>query len=157
MPMHLGGVSSSRPSMRRRQLNAGLPDLLCTATHLVARAIGEAAKRWLPVLPGLRQDLVTGGGVRNGFLWQLMAQHFPDGMARSDETGVTSLARNASASAVLAALLCDGVAGNLAALTGATGGRLLGQFAPGDGRNWARVATWVAEQSGEYPRMTRAA
>ena len=60
-----------------RQLNAGLPDLLCTATHLVARAIGEAAKRWLPVLPGLRQDLVTGGGVRNGFLWQLMARALP--------------------------------------------------------------------------------
>ena len=32
-----------------RQLNAGLPDLLCTATHLAARAIGDAAKRWLPV------------------------------------------------------------------------------------------------------------
>ena len=31
-----------------RQLNAGLPDLLCTATHLAARAIGDAAKRRLP-------------------------------------------------------------------------------------------------------------
>jgi anhydro-N-acetylmuramic acid kinase len=140
-----------------RQVNAGLPDLLCTATHLVARSIGEAAKRWLPVLPGLRQNLVTGGGVRNGFLWQLVAQQFPDGIARSDEAGIAPLARNAAGSAMLAALLCDGVAGNLSALTGAAGGRLLGQFAPGDGRNWARIATWVAEQTGEYPRMTRAA
>lgn len=140
-----------------RQLNAGLPDLLCTATHLVARAIGDAAKRWLPVLPGLRQDLVTGGGVRNGFLWQLVAQQFPDGIVRSDEAGIASLARNAAASAVLAALLCDGVAGNLSALTGAAGGRLLGQFAPGDGRNWARIAAWIAEQTGEYPRLNRAA
>src|SRR5205823_7859015 len=31
-----------------RQLAAGLPELLCTATHLAARAVGEAALRWLP-------------------------------------------------------------------------------------------------------------
>lgn len=140
-----------------RQLNAGLPDLLCTATHLSARAIGAAARHWLPVVPGLRQVLVTGGGVRNGFLWQLVAQQFPDGIARGDEAGVTPLARNAAAAAVLAALMCDGVAGNLPMLTGATGGRLLGHFAPGDGRNWARVAAWVADQTGEYPRVNRAA
>jgi anhydro-N-acetylmuramic acid kinase len=140
-----------------RQLNAGLPDLLCTATHLAARAIGDAAKRSLPVVPGARQILMTGGGVRNGFLWQLVAQQFSEGIARSDEAGVAPLARNAAAAALLAALTCDGVAGNLSVLTGAAGGRLLGHFAPGDGRNWARVAAWVADQTGEYPRVTRAA
>jgi anhydro-N-acetylmuramic acid kinase len=140
-----------------RQLNAGLPDLLCTATHLAARALGDAAKHWLPVVPGVRQVLVTGGGVRNGFLWQLMAQQFPEGIARADETGTPPLARNAAAAAVLAALTCDGIAGNVSMLTGATGGRLLGHFAPGDGRNWTHVAAWVADQTGEYPRATRAA
>ena len=45
---------------------------------------------------------------------------------------------------------------HLAALTGAVGGRLLGQLLLGDGRNWARLAAWVAEQSGEYPRINRA-
>ena len=107
---------------------------------------------------GLRQVLVTGGGVRNGFLWQLVAQHFPDGDGpQRMRPESTSLARNAAASAVLAALPCDGVAGNLPVLTGAAGGRLLGHFAPGDGRNWARVATWVADQTGEIPAHTRAA
>jgi anhydro-N-acetylmuramic acid kinase len=140
-----------------RQLNAGLPDLLCTATHLAARAIADAAKHWLPTTPS-RQVLVSGGGVRNGFLWQLLAQQFGgETISRSEEAGVAALARNSVAAAVLAALTCDGVAGNLSALTGAVGGRLLGHFAPGDGRNWAKVAAWVADQIGEYPRANRAA
>jgi anhydro-N-acetylmuramic acid kinase len=140
-----------------RQLGAGLPDLLCTATHLVAGAVG-AARAWLPTTPAPRQVFATGGGVRNGFLWQLVSQQFPgEVLARADEAGLPALARNAAAAAVLAALTCDGVAGNLSVLTGATGGRLLGHFAPGDGRNWARVAAWVADQTGEYPRVNRAA
>jgi anhydro-N-acetylmuramic acid kinase len=141
-----------------RQLAAGLPDLLCTATHLVANAVGSAARRWLPTTPTPRQVFATGGGVRNGFLWQLVSQQFAgEVVTRADEAGLPSLARNAAAGAVLAALTCDGVAGNLAVLTGATGGRLLGHFAPGEGRNWAKVVAWVADQTGEYPRVNRAA
>ncbi|MBA4068026.1 MAG: hypothetical protein C0501_30840 [Isosphaera sp.] len=141
-----------------RQLGATLPDLLCTATHLVARAVGDAVRAWLPASPSPRQVLVTGGGTRNGFLWQLLAQQFPgEVVARADEAGVPATARNAAAAAVLAALTCDGVAGNLSVLTGAVGGRLLGHLAPGDGRNWAKVAAWVADQTGEYPRADRAA
>jgi anhydro-N-acetylmuramic acid kinase len=141
-----------------RQLGATLPDLLCTATHLTARAVGDAARAWLPADATPRQVLVTGGGARNGFLWQLLAQQFPgEVVARADDAGVPALARNAAAAAVLAALTCDGVAGNLSVLTGAVGGRLLGHLAPGDGRNWAKVAAWVADQTGEYPRADRAA
>src|SRR5204863_9732334 len=106
---------------------------------------------------GPRRVLFSGGGVRNGFLWQLVSQQFGGSVERSDVAGVPALARNAAAAAVLAALTCDGVAGNLPVLTGATGGRLLGHFAPGDGRNWAKVAAWVADQTGEYPRVNRAA
>ena len=141
-----------------RQLGAGLPDLLCTATHLAARAVGDAARAWLPKVAGPRQIVATGGGVRNGFLWQLVSQQFAgEGLTRADEAGLPALARNAAAAATLAALTCDGVAGNLAVLTGAAGGRLLGHIAPGDGRNWAKVAAWVADQTGDYPRVNRAA
>lgn len=141
-----------------RELGAGLPDLLCTATHLVARSVGNACRNWLPPVTGSRRVLLTGGGVRNGFLWQLLGQPF-DGMAiaRADEVGIPPLARNAAAAAILAALTCDGVAGNLAPLTGAAGGRLIGNVVPGDTRNWARCATWIAEQVGEFPRVNRAA
>ena len=101
--------------------------------------------------------LLTGGGVRNGFLWQLVGQQFDGPIARADEVGVPALARNAAAAAVLAALTFDGVAGNLPVLTGATGGRLLGHISPGDNRNWARCTAWLADQTGDYPRATRAA
>ena len=139
-----------------RQLTAGLPDLLCTATHLAARAIGGACK--LPLLKpeGARRVLLTGGGVRNGFLWQLVAQQFGS-VERADAVGVPALSRNAAAAAVLAALTCDGVAGNLPVLTGASGGRLLGHISPGDGRNWARCTAWLADQTNDYPRANRAA
>jgi anhydro-N-acetylmuramic acid kinase len=140
-----------------RQLGAGLPDLLCTATHLVARAVGDACRTWLPPAAGPRRVLLTGGGVRNGFLWQLVGQQFDGSVARSDEVGLPSLARNAASAAVLAALTCDGVAGNLPLLTGAAGGRLIGHLAPGDARNWSRCAAWIADQTGDYPRVNRAA
>lgn len=140
-----------------RQLGGGLSDLLCTATHLAARAIGDVCR-----LPAFRPDaprrvLLSGGGMRNGFLWQLVAKQFGGAVERTDAVGVPALARTAAGAAVLAALLCDGVPGNLPLLTGATGGRLLGHLSPGDGRNWARCAAWLADQTGEYPRATRAA
>lgn len=140
-----------------RQLGGALPDLLCTATHLAARAIGDACRlpAFKPEAP--RRVLLTGGGVRNGFLWQLVAKQFGAGVERADAVGIPAPARSAASAAVLAALTCDGVPGNLPLLTGATGGRLLGHISPGDGRNWARCAAWLADQTGEYPRATRAA
>lgn len=140
-----------------RQLGAGLPDLLCTATHLAARAVGDAAK--LPALKpdGPRRVLLTGGGVRNGFLMQLVAQQLGGTVERADAVGVPALARTATAAALLAALSCDGVSANLPVLTGAGGGRVLGHIAPGDPRNWARCAAWLADQTGDYPRAARAA
>ena len=141
-----------------RRAGAGLPDLLCSATHLVARAVGAACRRWLPPAAGPRRVLLSGGGTRNGFLFQLVGPQF-DGVAveRADAAGVPALARNAAGAAVLAALTCDGAAGNLPLLTGAAGGRVVGQVVPGDGRNWARCAAWLADQTGDYPRVTRAA
>jgi anhydro-N-acetylmuramic acid kinase len=105
---------------------------------------------------GARRVLLTGGGVRNGFLWQLVAQQFGN-VERAEAVGVPALSRNAAAAAVLAALTCDGVAGSLPVLTGAAGGRLLGHISPGDGRNWARCTAWLADQTGDYPRTNRAA
>lgn len=140
-----------------RQLNAGLPDLLCTATHLAARAIGGASRLSQMKPEVSRRVLLTGGGVRNGLLWQRVSQQFGDKVERADAVGVPSLSRNAAAAAVLAALTCDGVSGNLPVLTGATGGRLLGHISPGDNRNWARCAAWLADQTGDYPRTNRAA
>lgn len=133
-----------------RTLGASLTDLLCTANHFIARTIGEAWRTGLPPANALLRILVSGGGVRNGFLWQLLGQQFEGTpIARTDEIGIPSASRKPAAAAVLAALACDGVPGNLAPLTGAAGGRILGHIVPGDSRNWARCSAWVAEQSGD--------
>ncbi len=141
-----------------RQCGATLSDLLCTATHLIARSLGDAVRRWLPAPVAPRRLLLSGGGVRNGFLWQLLGQQFEDlNPERTDVLGIASLARNAASAAVLATLTCDGVAGNLPSLTGASGARTLGHFSQGDRRNWARCTAWLAEHASEYPRANRAA
>ncbi len=137
-----------------RQLSAALPDLLCTATHLCARAIGPAARALCGTTAP--RALLSGGGVRNGFLWQLVSQQLGGAVDRTDALGVPALSRGATAAAVLAALACDGVPGNLPALTGASAARALGHLVPGDARNWARLTAWLADQTREYPRHPRA-
>src|SRR5262249_31585454 len=56
-----------RVVQQARELQGTLHDLLCTATHFVARGLTEAVKRFLPSL-AFDRFLLSGGGVRNGFL-----------------------------------------------------------------------------------------
>jgi len=128
-----------------------LHDLLCSATHFVARAVGEAIGRFLPGTPD--RVLVSGGGVRNGLLWRLLEQLLaPVPMERIDRFGVPAESREALAFAGLAALAMDGVPGNVPENTGAAGPRLLGSFTPGSSTNWARCLAWMAAQTAHLRR-----
>jgi len=141
-----------------RTLGAGLPHLLCTANHLIAHSIGHAWRTLLPSGAGPLRIVLTGGGTRNGFLWQLIAQQFEgQTIHRMEDLGLPPVGRKPGAAAMLAALTCDGVPGNLAPLTGAAGGRILGHIIPGDSRNWGRCSAWIADQAGEASRTSRAA
>jgi anhydro-N-acetylmuramic acid kinase len=141
-----------------KEHNATLADLLCTATHFIARCVGIGCVQFLPKTDRPRRIAISGGGVRNGFLWQRLQQQFPDEeLHRTDEIGIPALGRNAVAAAVLAGITLDGVAVNLPLLTGASGGRLVGRFTPGDPRNWATVSAWAAEQLWDYLQITKAA
>jgi anhydro-N-acetylmuramic acid kinase len=141
-----------------RAAGGTLNDLLCTATHFVARCVGAGCERWLPSAASTRRVLVSGGGARNGFLWKLLEQQFPGlPVERLDAVGVPAAARTAAAAAVLAGLTLDGAAANLPLVTGASGSRLVGRLVPGDQRNWAACAAWIAEQAGGYATFPRAA
>jgi anhydro-N-acetylmuramic acid kinase len=143
-----------------RQSGGSLHDLLCTATQFVARCVGDGVKQWLPAAKtgAPRRVLVSGGGVRNGFLWKLLAEQFPGAkFDRLDSVGIPPTGRSAACAAVLAALTLDGVAGNLPLLTRAAGGRLLGRIVPGDQRNWASCTAWMARRMGDYSNLGRAA
>ncbi len=136
-----------RVVQQARQLQGNLHDLLCTATHFVARSVTEAVKRFVPAFP-VEQVLLSGGGVRNGFLLHLLQQQFPGRtLSKTDEVGISTQACKAAAFAVLAALTLDGVAGNVPSATGAAGSRLLGSLTPGAASNWARCLAWMAAQA----------
>jgi anhydro-N-acetylmuramic acid kinase len=130
-----------------RESGAGLHDLLCTATHFVARGIGLALRQFLPAGARVDRALLAGGGVRNGLLWHLLQQQLADvPLARTDEAGVPAELLEAVSSGLLAALTLDGVAGNGPAATGAAGSRLLGSLTPGSSASWARCVHWMAKQ-----------
>jgi anhydro-N-acetylmuramic acid kinase len=139
-----------------RQIQGSLHDLLCTATHFVARSITGALKRFLPAQPRPTRVLLSGGGVRNGLLWHLLQQQITDSfragasvapLGKTDEVGIPAQICKAMSFALLAALTVDGVAGNVPAATGAAGSRLLGSLTPGSSTNWARCLAWMAAQT----------
>jgi anhydro-N-acetylmuramic acid kinase len=129
-----------------RQNQWSLHDLLCTATHFVARSTLQALQRFLP--GPVQRILLSGGGVRNGLLWSLLEQNLDKiPVERLDQHGCPADARKAVAFAGLAALTLDGVSTNLPSATGASGSRLLGNITPGSPTNWARCLSWMASQT----------
>jgi anhydro-N-acetylmuramic acid kinase len=140
------GEEFVRQAVQQAQhMKASLHDVLCTATHFVARGISHAVHTFLPQPTRI---LLSGGGVQNGFLWHLLSQQLPPVLLeRTDVHGIPTAARKAVAFAGLAALTLDGVPGNLSSATGATGTRVLGSLTPGSSTNWARCLTWMAAQT----------
>jgi anhydro-N-acetylmuramic acid kinase len=131
---------------RARDQGHNLHDVLCTATQFVARAVVLALRHHIPWPPA--RVLLSGGGVRNGLLWRLLEQQLaPLPLESLDAHGVPAHARKAVAAAGLAALTMDAVPGNVPAVTGATGPRLLGHVTPGSSGNWARCLAWMANQT----------
>jgi len=125
-----------------RAMMGNLHDLLCSASHFVARGILEAVKRFLPTAPA--RVLISGGGARNGLLWHLLEQGLkPVPLEKIDKYGIPAEARKAVAFAGLAALTMDGVPGNVPSATGAQGARLLGSITPGAAPNWERCLQWL--------------
>jgi anhydro-N-acetylmuramic acid kinase len=149
LPRHLFGDEFAAAAVQQvRQFGGGLHDLLCTATHFVARGITIAARRFLPSGPRIDRVLLSGGGVRNGLLWRLLEQPFEGiPLQRTDEVGVPADVRKALSFGMLAALTLDGVPASVPSATGAAGSRLLGSITPGSSINWARCLAWMASQT----------
>jgi anhydro-N-acetylmuramic acid kinase len=149
LPRHLFGDDFATAAVQQvRQAGGSLHDLLCTATHFVARGITTAVRRFLPSEPRIDRVLLSGGGVRNGLLWRLLEQPFEGvPLQRTDEVGVPADLRKALSFGMLAALTLDGVPASVPSATGAAGSRLLGSITPGSSINWARCLAWMATQT----------
>ena len=146
LPRHVFGDEFAHQAVRQaRQLRWGLHDLLCTATHFVARGLAQAVRRFLPADRPIDRVFLSGGGTRNGLLLHLLEQQL-SGLRpeKTDAAGVPAEARKAMTFGLLAALTLDGVPANVPGATGAAGSRLLGTLTPGSPANWARCLSWMA-------------
>ena len=120
---HLGWVDSH---LAGRPLDVA--DVQATLLELTAITVADALRQ---SLPGAAQMLVCGGGAHNPLLMQRLAAHLP-------ETTITSISAagldpdyvEAMGFAWLAWRVLAGQPGNLPAVTGAAGPRLLGAIYP---------------------------
>jgi anhydro-N-acetylmuramic acid kinase len=125
-PAMLGIFNSARAGIGR---NFPFEYLMRTACLLTATTIADAVRRFCPSFP--HELIVSGGGVRNATLMELIRQ--PLGaipVTPIDEIGIPSEAKEATAFALLAAATLDGVPSNVPAATGAKRAVVLGSITP---------------------------
>ena len=109
-------------------------DALATLTSFTARAVSANLQDFVFPKTAIRTVIVMGGGARNPTLMRELADALPEcRVARSEDYGVPSSAVEAMTFAVLAYLTAQGKPGNLPAVTGAEGPRVLGCIVPGHG------------------------
>jgi anhydro-N-acetylmuramic acid kinase len=114
---------------RAAKAGATTPDIVATATALTARSIADAYRRFLP--EPIEEVLLSGGGAKNPALAQMIEQRL-DGLVvrRFGEVYVDGEAKEAIAFALLAKLFLERKPGNVVAVTGARGPRVLGKLTP---------------------------
>ena len=102
-------------------------DVQATLTAFTATSLADAIRRSAADAEGV---YVCGGGARNTYLMRLLQEALTMPVARTDALGVASGAVEGLAFAWLAARFCDRLPGNLPAVTGARGSRILGALYP---------------------------
>ena len=103
------------------------PDLLATLVELTAATIADACHAH-----GVTRVVASGGGVRNPTMMRALARRLESTtMARSDELGLPSEAKEAYLTALLGFLTWSGIPASVPSATGARGPRLLGNITPG--------------------------
>ena len=121
---------------RRRLDVAGVDPLdgLATLSAFTVEAVARNLRDFVFPKVEVREMVVTGGGARNAFLMRRLAEALPQcRLTASDGLGVPARALEAVAFAWLAYLTATGRPGNLPAVTGARGSRVLGCIVPGRG------------------------
>ena len=114
---------------RAARKGASTEDIVATATALTARSIADAYQRFLP--EPIEEVLLSGGGAKNPALTQ-MIERLVKGVVvrRFGDVYVDGEAKEAIAFALLAKLFLERKPGNVVAVTGAKGPRILGKLTP---------------------------
>lgn len=109
--------------------DAAWNDLLATLVELTARSVAMAYERFLPD-GGIDEVVLAGGGARNPTLVRALVRALGPLPVKTggEALGIDPDAREAAAFALLAWARVNGIAGNLPAVTGARGPRVLGSL-----------------------------
>lgn len=114
--------------LRAHAPDAANCDVQATLLELTARCISDSIQAWGPAQGDL---LVCGGGALNLQLMHRLKALLPSfSVARTDSQGLPAMQVEAAAFAWLAARHCLHLSGNLPAVTGAAGPRILGAYHP---------------------------
>jgi len=107
-------------------------DVLATATLAVARTIADAVNRWVRPEHDPERMVLSGGGAFNPTLVALLKEELPEmRIARSEDHGIGSDAREAVAFAILGNETVCNRPGNVPGATGADHAVVLGKITPG--------------------------
>lgn len=119
---------------RLRAAAVGEVDGLATVAAFTIEAVVQNLRDFVFPKTKVQEVVVTGGGARNAFLMRRLAESLPECLIiSSDALGIPGRALEAVAFAWLAYLTATGQPGNLPAVTGARGARILGCIVPGKG------------------------
>jgi len=115
----------------RRCGKAPKADLVATATALTARSIAEAVRRFVLKRGSYREFIVSGGGANNPTLLAMIANELSSmniSLRLSDEFGLPSAAKEATAFALLAYQTWNRRPSNVPSATGARRPAILGKI-----------------------------
>jgi len=121
-------------AFRRRLHSAAVGELdgLATLAAFTIEAVVSNLREFVFPLTTIHEVVVAGGGARNAFLMRRLAGALPQcTVAASEDVGFPGRALEAVTFAWLAYLTATGRSGNLPAVTGAGGPRVLGCIVPG--------------------------
>jgi len=106
-------------------------DYVASLTALTARSISDSYRRFFPRMPD--EVICSGGGTENKTLMKMLEKElYPCRILISDEVGLPSASKEASAFAILAYESWHGRPGNLPSATGAKKSVVLGSITPGN-------------------------
>ncbi len=116
----------------RASRDAAIEDLIATAAELTAGSISDAYRKWIFPSATPTEVIVSGGGVKNSFLMELLRNRCPEVRWRKiDEWGIPSDAKEAMGFSVLGYATLCGIPANVPGATGANHAVVLGKIIPG--------------------------
>jgi len=119
---------------RLRAAGGNERDGLATLAVFTIAVVVQSLRAFVFPKTEVHEVVVTGGGARNAFLMRRLTESLPEcAVASSDAMGFPGQALEAVSFAWLAYLTATGQPGNLPAVTGASGARILGCIVPGRG------------------------